>query len=198
MSGTIVEFYKKKILHKFETEKKEREAEEVNMRLKVGEEPIVVEPIFIDKVYVKKRVVGERDTVDRPATQKDYNEYPDQYQSHLRLEDHKDGGVLVEKLPFLDDQDVIKLKTLNIHTVDHLASVADVNTKKLGIGGRSWVKKANEYVAAHKSVERVEDLEKELKSLRAEMTKLKKKSVKESKDVSSNDSAESGEKNEPI
>lgn len=184
MDNAIVSFYTKELVNKFETEKAEKEA-------KGGE---VADIVKVEKRYVKIITPGStQQIVDRQSTREDIKKYPEQYEAFSKNQAYIDGGVPIEKVPFTNEEQVRVLKGCNIHTVEHLANVADVDIKNFGWGGRSLVKAAKDYLQNDKAADEFKEYKQQQEELmagmRKELDELRKKNE------STNNSTKRGKQN---
>lgn len=95
------------------------------------------------------------------------------YENNIEL---KQGGVDIGDLPTITVQEIKACKNNNIHTIEQLAVIADVNIKKIGMGGRRLVNCAKQYLLENATLEsklikekdeRIANLEKEIAQLKA-------------------------------
>lgn len=88
-------------------------------------------PIFVDKEYIQIMVPGERDIVVRPAWQKDYERFPQQYLA-FKAKKSQDAvsGTPLTVLTFLSKAQVKELEYFNCVTVEQLANMPDSTAQK--------------------------------------------------------------------
>lgn len=88
-------------------------------------------PIFVEKEYIQIMVPGERDVVVRPAWQRDFDRFPQQYLAFKAKKDQDVvSGTPLNVLTFLSKAQVKELEYFNCVTVEQLASMPDSTAQK--------------------------------------------------------------------
>jgi hypothetical protein len=106
------------------------------------------EPVYEQRVFIKKITPG--DTLlayDQPATQRDFEEHPAEYEAFMNKKALQQTGIPLEKWDGLTDEQIPSFKALNIYTVEHLASLPDSAGAKI-FGFIKIRKKAQEFLDA--------------------------------------------------
>ena len=123
--------------------------------------------VFDQVPYVEIIIPGDKNT--RPTVQVNDSHkqrWPEQWAAFEKLGFVPREGTPLEEWPGCNRAQVEEWKQLGVHTVQELAGMADHLIERLGMGGRQWVKKAQEYLAVAqdkgKVVERVMAQEGEL------------------------------------
>jgi hypothetical protein len=127
--GLIVTFYTNSVRLPFESEKQGREIAE-------------------DREFVRILKIGDKYTaIDQPATQKDRETYPVEYERYKKGQGEMIVGTHLKDWPAIGPSMIKMLNYLNIWTVEHLAEVNEHGMQQIGMGAREWVAKAKAYLA---------------------------------------------------
>lgn len=88
-------------------------------------------PIYKEETYIMIMVPGERDIVHRPAWEKDYDRFPQQYAAfkNKQNQDHASGTPL-KVVPWLSLGQVKELEYFNCYTLEQLATMPDSTAQK--------------------------------------------------------------------
>lgn len=104
-------------------------------------------PIFQDKEYIKIIPVGDKNTVVcEPVTDEFRFRWPQQYAAFKAQQHQPQEGTPLEQWPPLTKSQVMTFKAANVHTVEQLVNVSDVNLANLGMGARDIREKAIAYL----------------------------------------------------
>ncbi len=120
------------------------------------------EPVYEQRIFVKKITPG--DTLlsyDQPATQKDIEENPKEYEAFIQKRAVQQSGIPLEKWDGLTEEQIPAFKALNIYTVEHLASLPDSAGSKI-FGFVKLREKATAFLEAKSKVNTSELLKQEL------------------------------------
>jgi len=130
-------------------------------------------PIFDEVEWIKIMVPGERDEVERPATEMDKARFAKQYAHWKATGAVATEGTPLETWPVVTRAQVEELKFFKINTVEALANVPDViGAKFMGIQGLK--QKAQNYLAAAAGDAPAQKLQAELEKRDAEIATLQK------------------------
>lgn len=88
-------------------------------------------PIYTDKEYIMIMIPGERDVVHRPAWEKDYERFPQQYAA-FKNKQNQDAvsGTPLKMIPWLTLGQVKELEFFNCVTLEQLANMPDSTANK--------------------------------------------------------------------
>ena len=137
---TIVHFYMKKPLNKIKTERNNGE------------------PVYDQKVFVKKLTPGDTTLdYDQPATQKDKDEHPQEYQAFLNNQEIQQAGVPLEAWSEMPPELIPEFKYLKVYTVNQLASLPDAAGHKI-FGFVRWRQKAQEFLDSKSGSQVMEEM----------------------------------------
>lgn len=128
-------------------------------------------PIHHAVVYVKIQQPGERDYLDRPATMEDRHRFPRQWAAYEAGQEDIPSGTLLSVL-FPNNPEVVEnLKLAKVLTVEQLAGCNDTQIQNIGLGGRTFVDRAKQYLAAsekgkgfHELSSRLDQMELQIKA----------------------------------
>lgn len=137
-------------------------------------------PIFEDIVHIQILVPGDsKSLILRPATRKDYEDYPQAYAKFKSNEAVAQQGTPIEHWPQITRGEALSLKAAGIPTVEHLAEVDDANLGRLGANARDYRTKARAYINAAKGTAeaaamalRNADLERKLSEMQMQFAQL--------------------------
>jgi hypothetical protein len=125
-------------------------------------------PVFKSIVMLKLQHPGERDVLERPATQEDAHRFAAAYRRSCESRQDVPDGIPLAVL-FPEHPDIVQ--ALNFHkvwTCEQLAHLQDTALQNLGMGGYEWQKKARRYLehlkagsgfAKHEEIIRRQDVE---------------------------------------
>lgn len=164
-----VTFYKRPVLHGFESEQARR-------------------PVYYNANYVRIIRPGERDVVDREATEVDAMRWPRQWQAFQNEQAQVPDGTPIEVMYPQDPALCLEMKRLAIHTVEQLANLGEPGIQRLGMGARDRVHQAKAFLEAAKGAmgagklqgeldaahDRIASLENMIEQLKAEMAEQRK------------------------
>lgn len=88
-------------------------------------------PIYVEKEYITIMIPGERDVVHRPAWERDYQRFPQQY-SAFKNKQNQDivSGTPLKMVPWLSLSQVKELEYFNCVTLEQLANMPDSTAQK--------------------------------------------------------------------
>ena len=129
-------------------------------------------PIFKDQEYIRIMVPGDKDSiVIRPARDMDKMRFPKQYAAFQAGEAEVQEGTPLKAWPMVTRSQVEELKFFGVHTVEHLADLADVHVAKfMGMG--SLKTKAQAFIQAAKETAPLEQLNAAVDQKDAEISAL--------------------------
>lgn len=110
-------------------------------------------PVYREVDYIKKLVPGDTSfVVHREIRREDLNdpELRKAYEHWKRGEEAPTQGLPLEKWPGCTAGQALTLKAVNVRTVEELATVADANIMRLGMGFQTLRQAAQDYLAAAK------------------------------------------------
>lgn len=88
-------------------------------------------PIYKEEVYIMIMVPGERDIVHRPAWEKDYERFPQQYAAFKNKQNQDQAsGTPLKVVPWLSLGQVKELEYFNCFTLEQLATMPDSTAQK--------------------------------------------------------------------
>jgi hypothetical protein len=129
--------------------------------------------IYEDRAFIKILIPGDKDNnVVRPVREKDKQRFPRQWQAFENREHQTREGTLLSEWAALPRTQVEELKYFNIHTVEDLANMSDVNVGKI-MGGNALKQKAADYIEACRDNAPMERMREENQQLRNELEALK-------------------------
>lgn len=147
-------------------------------------------PMYKEQLFIEKAILGTNDVIDRPAFEKDFEEWPRQYDRFVKTEG-KSGeieGTPLSECPLFGRTRIAELNALNILTVEQFVSLNDSAMSRCGAGTRKEIEKAKGWISLAKdtanvtkaiddlhevklqlqsALEENEELRKELKKLKA-------------------------------
>lgn len=130
-------------------------------------------PIFESRVYIRKIPPGDKLVeVHRPATKRDFLQYPQQYEAYQKKSASPIHGTPLEAWSQLATNQVFELKAMNIFTVEQLAELPDGYGQKF-MGFQSFKQKAISFLKASKGQAEFEKAQAELAARDAEIARLK-------------------------
>jgi hypothetical protein len=153
---TIVHFYSKTILNKVKTEK-------------------TGDVVYDHKVFIKKIVPGDNLLdYDQPATQKDKDDNPVEYQAFVNKQEIQQAGLPLEGWGEMPPEMVPELKSQKIYTVNQLASLPDSAGSKI-FGFNMWRRKAQEFLSSKASTQAMEQVLLEKQDLERQLAEMRKR-----------------------
>lgn len=121
-------------------------------------------PVYRNVDHVRIFFPGERDVVDKEATDEYKRRWPRQWQAYQEQREQTPEGTLLSCL-FPQSPDIVaNLKALKFHTVEQLANANDHALQNVGMGAREWQRKAKAYLEAAKDGAVFHRMEAELKT----------------------------------
>lgn len=147
-------------------------------------------PIYEDRDYVGITNPGSRDEVVRlvkdKAKQDEYVSWA--YKRWKATQEQHVEGTPLETVPFVGKAQVMELKAMNIHTLEHLAEMPDTVKQRI-MGGTDLAKRAKAYLetagdmaAATKLQHELTLRDKEIEALRKQVTDMSEKFAAAMKD----------------
>jgi hypothetical protein len=99
-------------------------------------------PIYDEKEYVEIIIAGQKSTVDRKVTADDKVRFAPAYAAFLTNREAVTTGTPLEEWPALSVSQIAEFRSLNIRTLEALASLDDAAIQRLGTGGRKICERA--------------------------------------------------------
>lgn len=160
-SHTLVEFYMEAVEHKFESEKAGR-------------------PIFKEIPFVRIVVPGDRNNItEGKATEYHKTRYPNAWRAFEAGQAQGITGTPLETWPQITRAHVKEAKYYEVHTVEQLASLADIHCQRLGMGWTELRQKAKDFLAiaegtAQQTAQAAENerLRQEMENMKAQLAEL--------------------------
>lgn len=122
-------------------------------------------PVFEGVVFVRIQQPGERDCIEKPADQSHASRFPRQWTAFQQGREDVPVGTILSVL-FPNNPEIIDMmKFQKIQTVEQLATCNETQIQNLGLGGRNFVDKAKEYLAASQKGKGFHELEAKLNDL---------------------------------
>lgn len=128
-------------------------------------------PVFEAVVFVHIQQPGERDYIEKPATDEHVYRFPRQWAAYQRGEEAVPEGTPTSILFPQNPEVVDMLKFSKVYTVEQLASCNDTQLQNLGLGGRTFMEKARQYLASadkgkgfHELSSRLDQMEMQIKA----------------------------------
>lgn len=88
-------------------------------------------PIYTEEVYIMIMVPGERDIVHRPAWEKDFERFPQQYAAFKNKQSQDTAsGTPLKVVPWLSLGQVKELEYFNCYTLEQLANMPDSTAQR--------------------------------------------------------------------
>ena len=130
-------------------------------------------PVFNTSIYIRKKVPNSRDLYDQPIKSTDRVKYEQLFAAFEKGEKAPTSGWPVDEWPAIDVASVQVLKSIDIHTVEGVAAIADATLHRLPPGMRALPIKAQRALNEHREKDkRIEELEKSLEELKQQMSNL--------------------------
>lgn len=130
----------------------------------------------VQKPYVEITIPGTASSVhDTPVHDTHKRRWPEQWKAFEEGIEATVNGTPLEKSGLFSVQQMAHFQSLNIYTVEQLASVHDGNLTHLGMGGQGIRDRAREYLASNVGPSAEEQMRAELEVMRAELAELKAK-----------------------
>lgn len=146
-------------------------------------------PIYKDVPHIKIMFPGDKNkliyrpikTISDQTGRSDPERFPRHWAAFQAQESHVNEGTPIEEWPPLTKSQAKELKSINIHTVEMLASLPDTALDGLGLGGRSLRDKSIEWLnaASQKNkqlkvlMDEVQDWKSKYESLQEQINELK-------------------------
>jgi hypothetical protein len=128
--------------------------------------------IYKDVEWIEIHIVGDNLTkISRPVTDEDRQRFANYYATFKNQNIQAHEGTPITEWPPISKAMALTLKSMNIHTVEQLAAVADVNLKWMG--ARELQKKAIAWLDQAKGGAGIGAMQEENKSLRVEIEAMK-------------------------
>lgn len=105
-------------------------------------------PVFEPKPYFRLERAGERDYLDREATEEDKAKYPELWRAHEEKRDPMPEGTPLAILFPQFPEVVATLEYHKVRTVEQLRALPDTAKQAIGLGAHEWRKKADEFLKA--------------------------------------------------
>ena len=143
-------------------------------------------PIYKDKLFIEIRLPGNKDEVrKRPATEMDIARFRRVYKRFIENNDESEiVGTPLSEWPGVNRAQVEEMKYMNVHTVEQLVAMSDVNAQGF-MGIAALREKAKAYLAAStveagaevalKQQKEIEELKEMVASMKANMEPPKKR-----------------------
>lgn len=129
-------------------------------------------PIFDEKVFVEIIAPGNKNSVTfRESKDADRERFPAAWQRFERGQASVAHGMPLEQWPQLTVGDVASLKSMNVHTVEHLADLPDGVADQY-MGFRTYRAKAIAYLKVAADGAHVSKMQSEIEKLTAENAQL--------------------------
>jgi len=107
-------------------------------------------PIYDDAEFISIMVPGDKDNiVVRTVRETDLTRFPRHYAAYKNKQETLGEGTPLERWGFLTASQCEELKFFNIHTVEQLANVSDVNAQKF-MGIQALKRSAQEFIDSSK------------------------------------------------
>lgn len=131
-------------------------------------------PIFKDVAFIRKIVPGDKtNVVERVAKDWDKQKHPKEWEAYQRSITESFTGTPLEQWPQITRAQVKEAKYFEIHTVEQLAEISDLNCQKLGMGFQELRNKAKAFLAAAAGTANETAQAAENQRLRQEMEELR-------------------------
>lgn len=131
-------------------------------------------PIYDQDTMVEILIPGKMAPVTRKMIDADKERWPIQWFKFQKMGETKIEGTPIEQFPQLTVAQVGVLKSINVLSIESLASLGDEHMIKLGPDGRMLKAKAERFIAAakdsalvEKQAKRIDELEKSIEELKA-------------------------------
>lgn len=139
-------------------------------------------PIYINVPFVRIIIPGDsRNIIERKATEDDKRRFQAEYDAYIRGEKESESGTPLETWPPINKAQVKEAKYFEVHTVEALANLSDINAQRLGMGFAELRTKAKAYLLAAadgalvaKQAAENERLHSEMQALKEQFADLKK------------------------
>jgi hypothetical protein len=134
--------------------------------------------IFKDVEWVKIHIVGNNlNEISRPVTDEDRRRFPQHYQAFKNQGIQLNSGTPLTEWTLIGKAMAMNLKSVNIHTVEQLAAVADGNltwmgARELQAKAKSWLESAEKNAGLSAVQAENEKLKVEMEALKNQMAAL--------------------------
>ena len=106
-------------------------------------------PVFRDLPFIKIVVPGDvNNIIERKATDADKEKFPKAWARFQASEAEGHEGTPLEQWPQMSRSMVKECKYFEIHTVEQLAGLSDINVSRMGMGYMELRNKAKDYLVA--------------------------------------------------
>ena len=124
-----VEFHKKSILNRYESE-------------------IAGRPVFVARDFVKIMQPGERDCVDREVIDMDRMRFPKQWAAYQNKQEQTPPGTPLAILLPAEPEVVDTLRAQRVYTIEQLRDLTDTGMQNIGMGARELQNRARAFLEA--------------------------------------------------
>lgn len=104
-------------------------------------------PVGVEFDYVEIRGLGQDKTVvKRKAMLADQNEYPREWDLYQRGLEQTAEGTPLREWPVMTPDEILRLNSHNIHTIEALVAVSDAGLQQIGQGARQLQQRAKAFL----------------------------------------------------
>lgn len=104
-------------------------------------------PVGDDLDYIEIRGLGQAKTVvKRKSTAQDQNEYHRQFDLYQRGLEQVAEGTPLREWPVMTTEEIVRLNSYSVHTIEALVAVSDAVLQKMGAGARQLQQRAKAFL----------------------------------------------------
>lgn len=154
--------------------------------------------VYDNILYIHKVVpFKEKDSIRRPARDKDKQDYPQQYQAYQDREKYEAEGTTIQNWNFPNESQVKMLSSQGIKTVEQVAALGDDSLSRMGHNARTLRDTAKKFIMqgdAADSRKKIADLEAKCDELTEQVANLLKANDTKESEVKKGDTSNSNPK----
>ena len=137
----------------------------------------------VTQIFIEKRIPGDQLVrIDRQKRENEEHRYPEAWNRYLMKKQNSYDGTPLEKWADIDQVQVMELKALNIHTVEHLVSCSDGVAYKIPYfhnlrkKGKAFLELCKDIHANEKLNDELKDKDEKIEELNLRLAALENKS----------------------
>lgn len=116
--------------------------------------------VCVDKEFVRIRVAGnDKEVIFRPVSDQIKARFPQEYEAWKRGQVEPTTGTPIDRWPQLTPGQAANLKSLNIRTVEDMATLSETGLQKVGMGARKLQDDARKFLSLAQNAADVGQLE---------------------------------------
>lgn len=127
-------------------------------------------PVFITKTYVKIRIRDNSDIYEQPASDKDINRFPTEYNRYLLEKKEVEKGTPLTQFAFMNLEQLETCKMRGVFTIERLSDLTEEQAQDLSLTKEKEL--AIKFLEVSKNNKTLDDFLKKEKKYKAEIKKL--------------------------